>query len=191
MSALTGTVETCSVKTAATWSCPSPISSCTIQCWCATRAMTCCWRVERGNFARNSSKSPSPQPRAECVNQIPTLWAFQAPFCRCHESHLLFLAEMQCPHRLVRIHGLLCAKALRGSGQAKTVRERIDDLKSEKEKEVKIFFNHTEELNWAELLSFLVDGEIVRVKHPPEGTVTKVALMWKAFSSHKEVTLYP
>lgn len=67
-----GTVGTCFVRTAVTWSCPSQTSSCTTRFWCATPATTCCWSPARESCARNSWRKPSPPPPAETAHHSAT-----------------------------------------------------------------------------------------------------------------------
>lgn len=67
-----GTVGTCFVRTAVTWSCPSQTSSCTTRFWCATPATTCCWSPARESCARNSWRKPSPPPPAETAHHSTT-----------------------------------------------------------------------------------------------------------------------
>lgn len=62
---LSGTVGTYSVKTVATWSCPSRTSSSTTRFWCATAATTCCWSPARARSAASSWRRPSPRRPAE------------------------------------------------------------------------------------------------------------------------------
>lgn len=63
--AFPGTVGTCSVKTVATWGCPSLTSSSTTRFWCATAAMTCCWSPAPARSAASSWRRPSPRRPAE------------------------------------------------------------------------------------------------------------------------------